>query len=130
MGRTLGIIALGVLVTTAAHAEEPSSVRAPAPASGEATCAPAPAADGEEDRAFSAALESFARRRAFTERLIAQRNAELFDQAIARQARAAQLQRELTERESARSAREFDDALALYLKKRELTRERAAAGAH
>jgi hypothetical protein len=59
--------------------------------------------------------------------LVAQRTAQLFEQAIARQARAAQLQRELAERERARAEREFADAVALYLKKRELTRQRAAA---
>jgi hypothetical protein len=80
-----------------------------------------------EERAFSADLDSFARRKAFTERLVAQRNAELFERAIARQARAAKLQRELAERERALSEREFEDSLALYLKKRELTRARSAA---
>ena len=131
MGRSLGIIAFGLLFTAAAHGEEPGSV-SPAPSSSQPSCA-APAADPDpaaEERAFSAELESFARRKAFTERLIAQRNAEVFEQAIARQARAAKLQRELAERERAQSEREFDDALALYLKKRELTRARSAAGAH
>jgi hypothetical protein len=82
-----------------------------------------------EERAFSVELESFARRKAFTDGLVAQRNAELFEQAIARQARLARLQRELAERERARSEREFEDAVALYLRKRELTRQRAAAAA-
>lgn len=127
MGRSLGIIAFGLLVTTTAYGEEPASAPA-APRFSQASCAdPDQAA---EDRAFSAELESFSRRKAFTERLIARRNAELFEQAIARQARAAELQRELAERERAQLEREFEDALALYLKKRELTRQRSAASAH
>ena len=91
MGRSLGVIAVALLFTTAAYGEEPSSVHPAAPVSRDATCAPASVSDTDaEDRAFSAALDSFARRRAFTERLIAERNAELFEQAIARQARAAE----------------------------------------
>ncbi|MDF3068794.1 MAG: hypothetical protein K0R38_4395 [Polyangiaceae bacterium] len=133
MLRYLGIMAFGVLVTTAAHGEQPDP-GAPREGAvvGEASCPGSPRAavstevDAEE-RAFVAELETFARRRAFTERLVAQRNAELFERAIARQARAAKLQRELAERESARSQRELEDAVALYLKKRELARERAAA---
>jgi hypothetical protein len=133
MVRSLGVIALGLLVTTTAHGEQPGSAASAQRASeGEPSCtapASAPAAASEpdiEERAFSAELESFARRRAFTDGLVAQRNAELFEQAIARQARAAKLQRELAERERARSEREFEDAFALYLKKRELTRQLAA----
>jgi adenine-specific DNA methylase len=79
----------------------------------------------DEERAFSAELERFERLRAFTEQLIAKREAEAFEQATLRQARIAKLKRELTEREAAMSEREFDDALTLYLKKRELTRELA-----
>lgn len=134
MVRSLGAVAFGLLITTTAYGEQPGSaahaVKAP---SGEPSCtapASAPAAKLEsdaEERAFSAELESFARRKAFTDGLVAQRNAELFEQAIARQARLASLQRELAERERARSEREFEDAVALYLKKRELTRQRAAA---
>jgi hypothetical protein len=131
MVRSLGAIAFGLLVTTTAHGQQPGSAapaeRAPA---SEPSCT-APAATSEpnaEERAFSAELESFARRKAFTDSLVAQRNAELFEQAIARQARAAKLQRELAERERAQSEREFEDAVALYLKKREHTRQRAAAG--
>jgi hypothetical protein len=137
MVRSLGAIALGLLVTTAAHGEQPGRAAAAekAPGSEPACTAPAgaPAAASEpnaEERAFSAELESFARRKAFTDGLVAQRTAELFEQTIARQARVAKLQRELAERERARSEREFEDAVALYLKKRELTRQRtAAAGA-
>ena len=80
----------------------------------------------DEERAFSGELERFARLRAFTEQLIAKREAEAFEQATRRQARIAELTRELTEREAAMSEREFDEAVTLYLKKRELTRELAA----
>ena len=75
-----------------------------------------------EERAFTVELEQFASRRAFTLQLIAKREAEAFEQALERQARVAKLQRELTEREAALSEREFDAAVQLYLKKRELTR--------
>jgi acetyl-CoA carboxylase carboxyltransferase component len=50
------------------------------------------------------------------------REDEAFERAALRQERAAKLKRELTDREAAMSEREFDDAIALYLKKRELTR--------
>lgn len=82
-----------------------------------------------EERAFSAELERFARLRAFTEQLVAKREADAFEQAALRQMRAAQLKRELTEREAALSERELDDAVALYLRKRALTHELAAARA-
>jgi hypothetical protein len=135
MVRTLGVVLMLVTLTTTARGEEPvppSSV-APVSAAGppaagvdtaQASCgaqAQSQAADAEE-RAFSAELESFARRRVFTERLMAKREAEAFEQAALRQARAANLKRELTEREAAIVEREFDEAVALYLKKRELTR--------
>jgi len=134
MVRSLGAIACALLITTRAHGEPPrvvASEEAPGAPSCAATPPPAQAVDAEaEERAFTAELETFTRHKAFTERLIAERNAELFEQAIARQARVAKLQRELAEREKEQAEREFDNALALYLKKRELTRERSAAGSH
>lgn len=131
MVRSLGAIALGLLVTTAARAEAPSGTPPSDEVPSEPSCRASPpgqAADADaEERAFAAELETFARRRAFTERLIDQRNAELFREAIERQVRFARLQRELAEREKTRAEREFEDAVALYLKKREFTRERSAA---
>jgi hypothetical protein len=117
MVRALGAVLMLVTLTTSARAEEP-------PVS---SCG-APAADvAAEEQAFSADLESFARRRMFTERLMAKREAEAFEQAALRQARAAELKRQLTEREAAKAEREFEEAVALYLKKRELTRALSAA---
>lgn len=123
-----------VLVTTTstARGEEPArpptaGVKSPAEAT---PPSPASAASPTADeRAFAAELERFARLRAFTEQLVAKREAQAFEQATLRQTRIAKLQRELTEREAAMSEREFDEAVALYLKKRELTRELAAARA-
>lgn len=136
MGRSLAAMALGLLVTTAAHGEEPGGassaeqVSRHEPSCAASASAPTTTSDADaEERAFASELQTFARRKAFTERLVAQRNAELFEQAITRQARAAKLQRELAERERARSERELEDAVALYLRKRELARERAAAAA-
>jgi hypothetical protein len=138
MVRTLGAVLMLLTVTTTARGEEPgaSSSVAPVTAAGppaasvdtaQASCgAQAQAADAEE-RAFSAELESFARRRVFTEQLMAKREAEAFEQAALRQTRAANLKRELTEREAAIVQREFDEAVALYLKKRELTRALSVA---
>jgi hypothetical protein len=80
-----------------------------------------------EEQAFSAELENYARRRVFTERLMAKREAEAFERAALRQTRAANLKRELTARETAIAEREFDEAVALYLKKRELTLALSAA---
>jgi hypothetical protein len=133
MVRSLAGIAFGLLITTAAHAEPPGRAAATeqAPESELSCTAPAMAELAEpdaEERAFSAELERFILRKSFTERLVAQRTAELFEQAIARQARVAKLQRELAERERARSERELEAAVALHLKKLELTRQRAAAG--
>ncbi|RYZ07347.1 MAG: hypothetical protein EOO73_11865 [Myxococcales bacterium] len=133
MVRSLGAIAFGLLVTTAAHGEQPvgeesKKAAQPGPSCAATVSAPTPSSEAEE-RAFAAELETFARRKAFTERLVAQRNAELFEQAITRQARVAKLKRELAEREKTQSERELEDAIALYLKKRELARELAAASA-
>jgi hypothetical protein len=121
-------------LTSTARAEEapPASSVAPVSAAGspassvdvvKASCGPeGPVADtAAEERAFSAELESFARRRVFTEQLMAKREAEAFERAALRQARAITLKRELTEREATMVQREFDEAVALYLKKRELT---------
>jgi hypothetical protein len=136
MVRALGAILMMVTLTSTARGEEPRASSSAGPAAapdrgtasvdtGKANCG-APAADAEE-RAFSAELESFARRRVFTERLMAKREAEAFEQAALRDARAAKLKRELTEREAAMAKQEFDQAVALYLKKRELTLALAAA---
>lgn len=136
MVRSLGAIAMawGLLITTSAHGEQPGRKGLVEPSvASEASCAGSTVASlgtseaDAEERAFAAELETFARRKAFTERLVAQRNAELFEQAIARQARAAKLRRELAERERVRSERELEDAVALYLRKRELVRQRAAS---
>ena len=136
MARALGWVLMLVSVSSTALAQEPASaapvVGRAADTAGSASSTvstegasaerASSAADASEERAFSAALESFARRRAFTLRLMAKREAEAFDQALDRQERVAKLQRELTEREAALSEREFDAAVQLYLKKRELTR--------
>jgi hypothetical protein len=143
MVRALGAVLMLVTLTTTARGEEPrpSGSAAPVTAAGppaasvdatQASCgAQAPAADAAaEEQAFSAELESFARRRVFTERLMAKREAEAFEQAALRQTRAANLKRELTEREAAMVQREVDEAVALYLKKRELTRALSVAASH
>jgi hypothetical protein len=127
MVRALGAAFMLMMVTTTARGDDSPRPPSASPALAQAASAPparAPASD--EERAFSAELERFARRRAFTEQLIAKREAEAFEQATLRQARIAKLTRELTEREAAMSEREFEDAVTLYLKKRELTRELAA----
>ena len=120
-----------MLVTVASTARGEGPPRPPVAQPTVPECAtPARAPDDVDDeRAFSAELERFARLRAFTEQLIAKREADAFEQAALRQARVAKLKRELTEREAAMSEREFDDAVTLYLKKRQLTRELSAAAA-
>jgi hypothetical protein len=140
MVRVLGAVLMLVTLTSTARGEEPrpSSSASAATAAGppaasvdtaKTSCATeAPAADSAaEERAFSAELESYARRRVFTERLIAKREAEAFERAVLRQTRAANLKRELTAREAAIVEREFDEAVVLYLKKRELTLALSAA---
>lgn len=128
MVRALGAALVLVTVASTARGQEP--LRTPTPPTATAECGPPQTAEAAaEERAFSAELERFARLRAFTERLVAKREAEAFEQAALRQTRVAQLKRELTEREAALSQRELDDAVALYLKKRELTRGLTVAAA-
>jgi hypothetical protein len=130
MVRALGVALTLMMVTSTARGDEspcPFS-GAPSPPTEPAT-ASSSAAPSAEERAFSAELERFARLRAFTEQLVAKREADEFERASLRQAQIAKLKRELTEREAAMSEREFDAAVALHLKKRELTRELAAAAA-
>ena len=140
MVRVLGAVLTLVTVTSTAWGEAPrpsssvsaATVAGPPTASvdtAQTSCATeTPAADtAAEERAFSAELESYARRRVFTERLMAKREAEAFERAALRQTRAANLKRELTARETAIAQREFDEAVALYLKKRELTLALSAA---
>jgi hypothetical protein len=128
MVRALGAALVLVTVASTARGEEPARSPAAPPAAPECATPRTPDSAAEE-RTFTAELERFARLRAFTERLMAKREADAFEQAALRQARVAKLKRELTEREAAMSEREFDDAVALYLKKRQLTREIAAARA-
>jgi hypothetical protein len=104
-------------VTSGARAQEPSSAAGMA-----APVEQASPDNSTEERAFTAELERFARKRAFTQHLMAKREAEAFEQALDRQARVAKLQRELAEREAALLERELDAAVQLYLRKRELTR--------
>ena len=127
MVRALGAALMLVTVTNTARGDElpcpsPVTVQAASPS-------PSPTLPSADERAFSAELERFARLRAFTEQLIARREADEFERATLRQARIAKLKRELTERETAMSEREFDAAVALHLKKRDLTRELTAAAA-
>jgi hypothetical protein len=88
-----------------------------------------PVAVAAEEQAFSAELEAFSKRRVFTERLMAQREAEAFERAARREARATTLKRELTQREAALAEREFEQAVTLYLEKRKLTLALSAAAA-
>src|SRR4051812_48345230 len=118
MVRTLGLVLMLMSMTSGARAQEPSSAVG--------TAAPVEQAsspdNSTEERVFTAELDRFARKRAFTQHLMATREAEAFEQALDRQARVAKLQRELTDREAALFEREFDAAVQLYLRKRELTR--------
>jgi hypothetical protein len=114
MVRAMGAALLLLAVTGVAQAEESGPLAVPT--------------DGAaEERAFAADVERFTRLRSFTEQLMAKREAEAFEQATLRQARIARLQRELAERETALSERQFTEAVALYLRKRELTRALAAS---
>jgi hypothetical protein len=115
MVRAMGAALLLLVVTGVAQAEE--SVPFVVPTDGGVA----------EERAFAADVERFTRLRSFTEQLMAKREAEAFEQATLRQARIAKLQRELADRETALSERQFTEAVALYLRKRELTRELAAS---
>jgi hypothetical protein len=131
MVRALGAALMLVTVTNTARGDElpcPSPVPTPVTVQ-PASPSPSPTLPSADERAFSAELERFARLRAFTEQLIARREADDFERATLRQARIAKLKRELTEREAAMSEREFDAAVALHLKKRDLTRELTAAAA-
>jgi hypothetical protein len=131
MVRTLGVALMLVAVTSPARGDDspcPLPV-APSPTLDPAGPPPGATLVSADERAFSVELERFARLRAFTEQLIAKREADELERAILRQARIAKLTRELTEREAAMSEQEFDAAVALHLKKRDLTRELTAAAA-
>ena len=130
MVRALGVALILVTVTSTARADEPRCPLSGAlPVTAEPSAPSSATPPTADERAFAAELERFIRLRAFTEQLVAQREADELERAILRQARIAKLKRELTEREAAMSEREFEAALALYLRKRELTRELAAAAA-
>jgi hypothetical protein len=66
-------------------------------------------------------MDLFARRREFTERLVAAREARAFEEAEARYVRFAALTRKLAEDAAAEAERQFDAAVSLFVKKRELT---------
>jgi len=88
MVRLLGAGLLLVLVPVVAQAEEPLRSAPSATAGVEKACGAGTEAD---EREFAAALDAFAQRRAFTQKLMAAREAEAFEQAIAHQARADKL---------------------------------------
>jgi hypothetical protein len=80
-----------------------------------------------EERAFERDYERFIRRRELTERLVREREARAFDEAQVRFLRFSELTRKLADESARTLEREFDDAVALYVVKRNLTLELAEA---
>ncbi len=131
--------------STAPSADGPSSTVAPArdvaaaatePGSATAlarTAAPALAGVARDpladERAFSREIQRFARLWAFTKRLVSAREARAFEEAEERYQKLSALTRELADKEAQASEREFEGAVTLYLRKRELTRELTLAQA-
>lgn len=122
MSRVVG--GIGIVVTAlfagggVARAEGPASP----------PCPPVPAVDlAAEPRAFELEMALFARRWEFTQRLVAQRETRAFEEAEARYARFAELTRKLAADAAAQAERQFDAAVTLFVKKRELTTTLAAS---
>ena len=100
-----------------------SGVSAAEPRSNEDTRAHArDASSAEEERAFEAEFERQERLFELTRRL-AERE---FSEALERFDRYSEITKRLTEEARAREQQEFESAVALYMKKRELTRTLAA----
>jgi hypothetical protein len=74
-----------------------------------------------EQRAFEREARLFARRWEFTRRLVAEREARAFADAQARYAKLAELTKKLADEAAAEAEREFEAAVVLFMKKRELT---------
>jgi hypothetical protein len=125
-----------------ARAEEPGAATPPAqaapatpatpvaPSAPSAPSAPTPAVSppcppsvdlAEEQRAFNREMELFVRRWEVTQRLVAEREARAFAEAEARYVKLAALTKKLAEDAAAEAERQFDAAVTLFMKKRELT---------
>jgi hypothetical protein len=147
----LGLAITAIVLGGAAHAraEEPApppaatpaSVATPPPAPVTTATAPAvtvplvpapapcpPVIDvAAEQRAFNREMELFRRRWEVTQRLVAEREARAFEEAEARYAKLAALTKKLAEDAAAEAERQFDAAVTLFVKKRELTRTLSVA---
>jgi len=135
----LGLVVTAIVLGGAApaRAEEPATAPVPvAPLVTAPAVTPAPAVTdpcspvidvAAEQRAFEREMQLFARRWEVTQRLVAEREARAFADAQARYAKLADLTRKLAEEAAAEAERQFDAAVALFVKKRELTLALSAA---
>jgi type IV secretory pathway VirB10-like protein len=114
----------------------PVTPPAPTPAAAPVTPpAPTPVADpcppvidvAAEQRAFEREMQLFTRRWEVTQRLVAEREARAFADAQARYAKFAHFTKKLADEAAAEAERQFDAAVALFMKKRELTRTLSTA---
>lgn len=117
-----GAVAI-VCFATSASAEETSQ---PASPCRDAELAPAPSEVAAEEDAFEREYSIFSQRRAFTERLLREREARAFEEEQARYLRFWALTKKLTEDAARETERDFERAVELYLAKVKLTQDLAA----
>ena len=115
----LGVAAAAAIVAIVepARAEEPALPCIPAAAPAESVLA--------EESAFERDFATFSERRAFTERLVREREVRAFEVEQARFARFWALTKKLAEDAARATERDFDRAVELYLAKIKLTDELA-----
>jgi hypothetical protein len=138
VGLGLAVTAMVLGGAARARAEEPAPAPVAAPTAQPVTTPATPATAATEpcppvvdvaaeQRAFNREMGLFVRRWEVTQRLVAEREARAFADAQARYAKLADLTRKLAEEAAAEAERQFDAAVSLFMKKRELTLTLSAA---
>lgn len=108
---------VSMLSTLPARAEPPSA-------------SPAEPSSAADERAFEADAARYERLLEFTQKLVREREQRAFEEATERYDRLAKLTQRLTAAAAADAEREFDAEVALYVRKRELTRELSVRNAN
>jgi hypothetical protein len=99
-----------------APAQAPTTASTPSPS------AAAPGGPANDDAAFDAEVQRYARLRAFTDQLEAAREREAFESSAQRFARLEEFNRKLREARELEDQREFDATVTAYLRKQAFTR--------
>ena len=120
-----GAVAI-VCFATSASAEETPQPASPCRDTELAAAPPTASEVAAEENAFEREYSSFFQRRAFTERLVREREARAFEEEQARYLRFWALTKKLTEDAARETERDFERAVELYLAKVKLTQDLAA----